>query len=196
MPTKTNDHDDDSIFEQTFIPDDLVQVYPASYEYVVNIDSIIVSPSFYRPILTALKNARKQDRVTINITTQGGDVATAMLIMNHILKCDAEVSCVLYEGCSAGSMLALCCDRIELTEFSFMMIHGIGTGLSGNVQVMENQSKFFSVQNKDIISSCYKTFLTEVEMQKVINGEEVWMNKKEIAKRLKTWIPIRKRKGA
>lgn len=189
---KNDSEEDDDL--SPMITEDIVQVHPLGYEYIINLDTLISEPQFYRPIITALKSATKTDKVTIHIATPGGDLTTAQIIIDYMHKCKAMITGIIYEACSAGSLIALNCDIIEVAKNGMMFIHGMGCGTSGNVQTMETQSKFYNSQNKDIMTSTYKNFLSSKEIEDVLKGGEIWLKDCDIKKHLKNWVPLIKEK--
>lgn len=70
-----------------------------------------------------IRRVRNTDRsnITIILHTEGGSIFSSDKIVNTILNCDKKVKAYIpYYAHSAGSLIALSCDQIFMTKYSFM----------------------------------------------------------------------------
>jgi ATP-dependent protease ClpP protease subunit len=163
-------------------------------EYHIHLDQEIGPPSEYRNIFEILREAKKEDKVIFHFNTPGGWLDTMIQFFDSLLHTKAETKAVIYSACSAGAIIALCCDKIEPTRFAYMMIHSMDTGTSGKISDIHDYSQFAQNQNLEIIETVFQGFLTKQELQSVNKGKELWMHKDEILKRLENWKTIKQRK--
>lgn len=163
------------------------------YEYIINIDNDIGDISQYRKICKILRKAKKNDKVIFILNSFGGYVHTIVQLYNHIIDTKAKTEAILYTAYSATAMIALACDKIIVKKFASMMVHSISGGASGKTGEIISQVTFTEKLDKELNEKIYKTFLTDKEMKEVIKGKDFWFSEIELKKRLKKWVPIRRR---
>lgn len=174
--------------------DSIVQVIThTTKEYLIFLDNEIESPNCYREVMCTLKKATEKDSILLIMNSFGGDVDTFIQFYHYITNCKAKIFCELHTAYSAGSMIALCCDGIILNRFATGMAHSISYGDAGKVQELKKRASFENKRMKDMFNHIYDTFLTHEEIDKIMNGGEVWLDAKQIEKRLKKWIPLKDR---
>jgi len=184
----------DDNFNKPINTNEIVQsTMTMSMTYHINIDSEISSPSDYRQVYDTLRKANVNDKVFILINTPGGELASGVQLYNSILKCKAYVIAQVYEASSAGSILALASDEIQISDFGYMMIHSLSSGVFGKQEDLKNMTEFLCKWGNDVLS-IYKGFLTTKEIEEVKKGKELWLSKQDVDKRLKTWIPAKSKK--
>ncbi len=160
-------------------------------EYIVNFDDEILPPNEYREVYELLRNVGETDAVRFVINSWGGDVYTFIQLYNYMMRTKAVTIAELHAGYSAGSMLALICDVIEVQEFSSMMIHDMSSGTFGKRAEIESHVDFMKKWGNEILDTVYNGFLTKDESAKIRDGKDLWLTKKEIEKKLKKWSPMR-----
>ena len=187
------DNNDDVL---TIFPNDktLVQEY-IHKEYIINLDATIEDSPNYRTAFQVFRNATVDDTIRIILNTPGGYVSAGIQIANAMLETRATVIAEIYEACSCGALIALHADVVLVKHFGLMMIHTLSSGGSGKQSELKASTDFFDKWNENMIKTVFAGFLTMAEMKLVIAGADMWLDKHEIEKRLKTWVPIRKRKA-
>ena len=191
---KSTNDDDDLLISDLQKEDDLIQTNSfTSTEYIINLDSDIISPDHYRKIFKILKDATQYDMIRFKINTNGGNLDSFVEFYHHLMICPAPAVAEIHQAYSAGSLIAMSCDAIELNEFSSMMIHTVSGGMAGKAEEIESYSKFITGQNKQIFYKVYEGFLSPTEMEDVFKGQDLWLCSKDIEKRLKNWTPIKER---
>lgn len=172
----------------------LVQTTQHSFnEYIINLDGDINKAEYYREAFDTMRYSKERDRVKIIMNSYGGYVYTFVEFYHYITNCKSKVVCELHTAYSAGSLIALCCDEIELSAHASMMIHNVSYGAYGKANEIKSQSDFEIKHAKEVMKEIYKDFLSPDEIKEVLRGEDLWLTRKEIEKRLLTWIPIRER---
>jgi len=176
-----------------FVDNDLISTIASSNLYNVYIDQEISEPENYRKVFDVLQKVSGYDRINIIINTPGGNVATTLQLFNGILRCPAFCTAFIYKAYSAGSMIALACDAIQVEKFGSMMIHTACCGFDGKTNEIDSWSKFINKMDLRINKEIYFGFLSEKEIDKINNGCDIWLNESEINQRLKKWKPLKNR---
>jgi len=152
----------------------------------VFLDSEIEEPSKYRELISVLINASPNDKIHLYINSNGGHLDTAGAIISGILSSQAEVTAFLMGAThSAASLIAMYCHAVHVYDTAYMMIHTASFGSSGNTPTVKAHTDFTIKQCEKLMLDAYEGFLTKTEMDKVLNGLELWFNAEEIKPRLK-----------
>ena len=162
-----------------------VKVIAEVKEYEIEIDRLISKPSEWQEELTVLRIADENDVVRIYLNTEGGYDTTMKAFLSAIADCKAHTVGIIVGDCSsAGGPIFLACDEQIVKPLGNLMIHTGSTGSSGTVSNLLQYAKHAELDNNDIVTQCYKDFLTEEEMDYVIKGDDLWMREEEICERL------------
>jgi hypothetical protein len=86
---------------------------------------------------------------------------------------------------SAASLISMYCHAVHVYDTAYMMIHTASFGSSGNTPTVKAHTDFTIKQCEKLMLDAYEGFLTKAEMDKVLNGLELWFNAEEIKPRLK-----------
>lgn len=152
----------------------------------VYLDSEIEEPSKYRELISVLVNAGPNDKIHLFINSNGGHLDTAGAIISGILSCQAEVTAFVMGAChSAASLITMYCHAVHVYETAYMMIHTASFGSSGNTPTVKAHTDFTIKQCEKLMLDAYEGFLTKAELDKVLNGIELWFNAEDIKPRLK-----------
>lgn len=174
------------------------QVLSKSYTSTVieiYLDSEIGSPEKYREAYHALSNASHQDIVMLHVNTLGGRLDAGVQLINHINNCQAKVVGVLHmEAASMGSAIFLACDDWELNEFSTMMVHSCSYGAAGKQSDIRSRVDFTTAFNERFIRKNYTGFLSEAEIQRALNGDDLYFDYEQIDDRLEKFREYREMK--
>lgn len=194
MMKEKAEFEDEDMITAPMMPDTTIVQEVLTKEYIINIDDDVVEPCNYRKVLQTLRTASGTDTVRMIMNTGGGYLSSAGAITHYLLNTKATTIAEIHTACSAGAMIALNCDSITVANHGFMMLHTLSSGFSGKAVDIKNQSDFINKWNEDIAKLSYQGFLSSAEIIDLLNGTEFWLDKKAIDKRLKTWVPVRKRK--
>lgn len=157
----------------------------ASNRYTIQIHRDIDNPESFSQELAAIASAGEGDEIIIDICTDGGCVHTALLIAKALQKTPAVTCAVIGPNCcSAGTVIALACDRFELDEHSMFMIHAATFGIFGKHHEVKGQYAFKLKWLENMMNSVYAGFLNEQEIERVVSGADMWMLSDELAERL------------
>jgi ATP-dependent protease ClpP protease subunit len=162
--------------------------------WYVNIDEDINEPQCYRKVFRLLKEANEYDEIHFLINTFGGVVSSFIQLYNDLMETKAKTIAHVYTAYSAGAFIALSCDQIIIQEFGSMMLHLLSGGSSGKISEMASNSDFLKRWSKKIIANLCKGFLSDDEINSILNGSDLWFTDDELFKKLKKWVPFRERK--
>lgn len=151
----------------------------------------IAEPDAYADMIHRINIASPMDVIFIHLNTPGGNLATGIQIINAMQNSQAKVVTVLESmAYSLGTLIFLAGDEMVVNDHCMMMIHNFKGGLQGKGQELVAQLdatvKWFAAVSKKI----YVPFLSEDEFERIIRGEDLWMQSPEIRKRLDKMMKI------
>lgn len=128
----------------------------------------------------------KAKKVKLIMNNGGGDLYAMLSIADAIRRSNAIVVAQI-SGCvaSAATMLTLCCDDIEVAKNTSWLTHYYSGGTAGKGNEIKARNTFDAVEIPRMFKGIHKGFLTDDEIEKVIDGKDLWMSEKEILKRWK-----------
>jgi ATP-dependent protease ClpP protease subunit len=86
---------------------------------------------------------------------------------------------------SAATMIFMCADNIEVSDHSMFMFHNYSGGAIGKGGEMLDQLQHERAWSEKLLRNVYEDFLTEAEIQAMLNNKDLWMDGIEVMKRLK-----------
>lgn len=171
------------------LPEQQCQVLQETYTHVQTVYDILLDEdikhhSYYRDALHVLRTAGEQDLVRLLINSEGGYMSTAIAFANAIKEANCPVIAII-EGSafSAASMIALCADDLEVKDYSSIMCHSASFGSTGTSSNIRAHVSFTIDQTERFIREVYKDFLTEEEVEQILNNREIWMDDEETRER-------------
>ena len=151
----------------------------------VFLDGPIGDPSEYRELISLLFNAGEGDTINIIINSEGGQLDTAMAIIEGLKNTAAHVTAVLVGAChSAASIISMYCDEVVVLESAYSMVHTASFGSAGTAGNVKSHTEFIAKQVDKILAETYEGFLSKDELSKVRSGVEMWFDAAEIKKRM------------
>jgi ATP-dependent protease ClpP protease subunit len=151
----------------------------------IPIDEPIYDASYYRQCSQAIANASEDDMIEFDINSSGGDTSGLISLLTAMRKTNAETVANINGDChSAASMLAMHCNSVYISPFSSMMVHFVSYGVYGKATDIKSQVIHTHKTNEQFFRDTYRLFLTEVEIEKCINGFELWLDADQIAERM------------
>lgn len=154
----------------------------------------ICEPYEYIPIINALNNAGSTDQFIFHLNTPGGNIDSAIQIVNAILQSEATCYAWIEGFCaSAGTMIALACDGWLMNRLSIFMVHAPTLGNYGKFNEYTASGDFFKKWARNLQTEVYEGFLTDAEMVDCLdNNKDLWMDYEEFERRIKTLADFRK----
>ena len=155
--------------------------------YSVNVSQVFGSPHSFDEVIHLLSVATPEDIINFNINSNGGDFYSLVALRNAIRQTEAQVYMnLLGMAASAGSALFLeNADGYKIHEDSCMMIHSMqcGTGYT-DANTIATRAEHNKKINERFVRNTYKDFLTEDEIESVLNSREIYLEDFEIRERL------------
>ena len=143
----------------------------------------IYEPGAYNELCYTLENT-SADQVRLYINNGGGQLDAMLSIIASMERCGCEITGVLSGTvASAATMIALKCDKLEVAEHTAFMIHSASGGTSGKSHETKAYMEFNDKNLKEIFNAVYKSFLTDIEIKRVLDGKDMWMTKEEVVTR-------------
>lgn len=144
----------------------------------------VEEPHNYNEMCYLLDTATEDMTVDVYLNTPGGIIDSAFMIANAISTSKATVIGHLSGTvASAGTLISMACDELDLTPHLSFMIHNYSGGMQGKGHEMKARQKFTDDHLNDAFKSFYSGFLSDEEMDKVIEGTDLWMATEEVADR-------------
>jgi ATP-dependent protease ClpP protease subunit len=145
----------------------------------------IEEPNEYVAWFELMRNATENDVIQIHINSYGGDLFTAIQFLRAIADTDAHVVCSVEGACmSAATMIFLAADSFEVSEHSIFMFHNYSGGTFGKGGEMIDQLVHERKWSQHLLKRIYSDFLTEAEIQSVLDNKDIWMDGEQVLKRL------------
>ncbi len=139
----------------------------------------------YNELCHKLRHAPVGSTATIHLNTPGGYLHSAMMLIDAIKSSKATtVAHLTGTVASAGTIIALSCDELIVSNHLAFMIHNYSaSGISGKAHELKAYQNFTDINTEKDFRFFYKDFLTEKEMNSVIDGQDLWMNSEEVIRR-------------
>jgi ATP-dependent protease ClpP protease subunit len=157
----------------------------------------ILGPEDYIEWFDAIRSAGPSDTVKIYINSPGGSVAAALQLM-RVMGDTQAATVVSVEGecMSAATMPFMVADECEISPHSLFMFHNYSGGLFGKGGELFDQVQFERSWSKNLLHSIYKDFLTEAEVQQMLDNKDIWLTSEDVAERLKLRLEKEKQERA
>lgn len=151
----------------------------------------IGEPEGYTDMVHRITNAGPSDVIFIHLNTPGGQLDTGVQLINAMQNSQAKVVTILESTAySLGTLIFLSGDEMVVNDHCMMMFHNFNGGLIGKgnelVSELEATVKWFASLASDI----YVPFLSQDEFERIVRGEDMWMQTPEIRTRLENMMKI------
>ena len=153
-------------------------------EVDVYIQEAIGEPHLYNELTHLLDHAFEGSIIRLHLNTPGGIIDSAMKVHHSIKNSKATVVAVLTGSvASAGTVLTMACDRIEVAPFTQFMIHNYSGGTGGKGHEIKAYVEFSNRELNTAFKEIYKGFVTDEEIGDIIDGRDLWLNTSEVLER-------------
>ena len=160
------------------------QALQVSVHHFYIVDEIGDVPPFL-DMINVLKTAEQHDTIFIYLNTPGGNLYTAIQIISAIRQSNATVvTCIEGMVASAGTLLFLAGHKHVVNPNCTFMIHNYSHGAWGKGNEVALRVKHSEHYFNKLAHDMYGKFLTEDEINDVINGKDFWMESEEVLTRL------------
>lgn len=177
------------------LPKDATRVWDLAVPVVVDQKSNIIKayvtgaieePCLYNELCYLLNTADENTEVHLHINTPGGIIDSAFMLAHAISTSAAKVIAHLSGTvASAGTLITMVCDEVVAAPHLSFMIHNYSGGMAGKGHEMKARQKFTDEHLNQAFKAFYSGFLSEEEMDRVIEGTDLWMGTEEVVER---WV--------
>lgn len=152
----------------------------------VYLDEPIVDLPYYRNLIQYLREMTEHDTLRLWIDTPGGDLNSALAIIDAINNTQGEVLAIVTgEAASAGSLIALLSPNLILGDRARFFLHaasyGIGFSKQNDIESYVDNNKTFL---REIMKEAYTGFLTPEEMELLFVGKDYYFRGDELRDRI------------
>jgi ATP-dependent protease ClpP protease subunit len=170
--------------DKTSVWDDYVPILKQGNSYNVYLTDTIEMPSNYNKLVHLINTAEDFEVINLYISNGGGIVDSAFYIIDAIKHSKALVVGHLSATvASAATIIALSCDEIITSKYLSFMVHNYSTGMQGKGHELKAYQNFSDRELNRAFKEIYSGFLTDDEMNKVIEGADIWLNEDEVEER-------------
>lgn len=153
----------------------------------------IDEPCNYNEMCYILATARRGFTIDLFLNTPGGIIDTAFMVADAVAQSKATVTAHLAGTvASAGTVITMACDKIVAAPHLSFMIHNYSGGMHGKGNELKARQTFVDNQINEAFRTFYSGFLAEDEMERVIEGTDLWMGTEEVLKRWDDRVAFRK----
>lgn len=152
----------------------------------VVLNSSIQEPDYYTALINRIDDLGEGDSLILQLDNVGGNVDGCLALVDAIENTPADVTAVLSGRVySAASIIALRCPQIQVGPYARMMIHSwSGVGGFGKYNEVVADYEFNQKFLKSFFCDTYKHFLTDQEIQQVLDGKDLYVGAEGILERL------------
>ena len=156
------------------------------YEYYLVGD--IGEPDDYIELCDILRSASPDDEVLIRFNSGGGLLSTGDMIINAINESQANVHGFIEHSCgSMATMIFLQCHSWSLSDSAEFFVHNASGGSFGKENENYASTMFARRKIHRMIKNRYAGFLSDVEIENVLNGQDYYFDAEEISSRLESY---------
>ena len=158
----------------------------------VYLDEPIVDLPYYRSLIQYLREMTEHDTLRLWIDTPGGDLNSALAIIDAINNTQGEVLAIVTgEAASAGSLIALLSPNLILGDRARFFLHaasyGIGFSKQNDIESYVDNNKTFL---REIMKEAYTGFLTPEEMELLFVGKDYYFRGDELRDRIQRRVKV------
>ena len=166
-----------------------VPVVKTSTGYKIYLADQIGSPDFYNELCYTIEEAQPHEVIYIYLNTPGGSADAAFAISDSIKRSPARVIARLSGTvASAGTIITMACDDIEVGEGLTFMIHNYSASYSGKAHELKQLQKFAEEELTNHFRTVYQGFLTEDELDSVVDGNDHYMGSVDVRQRWANYL--------
>lgn len=170
--------------------------YPPGRVFNVYVMSEIGYADEYIELIDILAGAKDTDTFNIYLNTPGGNMDTAIMIVNALASTEAITTAYLTGNvASAGTVIALACDALVPMAYSEFMIHTYSMGAYGKGHELDTRVKFTSDNWKKFAKDVYTPFLTDDELDSILKGQDMYFSASEVVDRWERVIQFREKQA-
>ena len=165
-----------------------------SYEFYLSGE--VLEAEHYIDWFDTIRNCRSNDSVKIYINSCGGDLYTALQFLRVMGECEGTITTSVEGACmSAATMIFLSGHEFEVTPHSLFMFHNYSAGVFGKGGEMYDQLQFERAWSKNFLSEVYRNFLTQPEIDSMLDNKDIWLTSEEVIERVAKFVKAMQREA-
>lgn len=173
-------------------PNRIMMTRQVANEYHLRLARPITEVDDFEEEFQLFAAAGERDIIHIDIVTPGGSLDTGHMLRRAIANTAAHTVAYIGPTCaSAGTAIALACEEWEIDEMSSFMIHTASYGYVGMAPHVKANVDHSDKMINRFVRTTYAGFLTDDEIERVIDGKEVYFEGDELAQRLSAYSQFR-----
>ena len=144
----------------------------------------IEAPSVYNELCHKLRDLGPRDEAHLYINNGGGVIDSIVMVVDAMRHSEAEMHVHISGSvASAATFPVMYADVLHVAPFTHFMIHNYSGGFGGKGKEAKDQMDFVNEEIGKTFKEIYKGFLTDEEIEKVIDDKDKWMGTEEVLAR-------------
>lgn len=166
--------------------------HPLAFLWPININKELEDSREWEEELQAIRSAGPQDIVHMFYSSPGGNLTVMKEFATAMDQCPAHIICeATGDLASAVTMLFLKGDEFIVGDDASFMIHNSRVGYGEKTNNFLEFARFYEKSNANLVKKYYKDFLTEEEINIVLQGGDHWFDAEELRNRLRQFVDKR-----
>lgn len=158
---------------------------PLAIEYHFRVYGEIGEVENYIELMETLDSATELDHIYIHINTPGGNLYTAIPLVQAMRDSLASVVTVAEgEVKSAGSIILFAGEYIQVNPHCSFLLHDGSSGEIGKINENAKSANHVSEVIKGLYLDVYQPYFTEEEIVDVLSGKDLYLTSSEVSVRI------------
>lgn len=154
--------------------------YPAGSVHIIYITGHLERWDDHIHNIELIRAASPYDKIRLIINSGGGRTDIMASYIQALSESQAHtIGHAEGEACSAASSIWLSCKEISFAKNTMIMIHNYSAGAFGKGHELKSQILAYNDLFVDIAKDTYGGFLTQEEIQEMLDGKDFWFYKAE-----------------
>lgn len=132
-----------------------------------------------------IRNANENDVIMFHINSFGGDLFSAIQFMRVMNETKAQLVASVEGICmSAATLIFLSAKHWEISKHTIFMFHNYTSGNFGKGGELFDHITHERKWSESLWRDVYKGFLSETEIESILNNKDIWLSGDDVTKRL------------
>lgn len=162
---------------------------PISRVHKFYLSGEVKPPSEYIQWFEAIRNSNDTDVIVLHINSYGGDLFTAIQFMRVMNESKANIIASVEGACmSAATLIFLAAKNWEISKHTMFMFHNYSSGNFGKGGELYDNIMHERKWSANLWQDIYRGFLTDAEINSILNNKDIWMTGEEVNRRLEAKV--------
>ena len=158
---------------------------PNGMIHKVYLSGSIKEPEDYMETFETIRNAGERDEIYIHINSEGGNLFTAIQFLRVLGETRGTVIASVEGMCmSAATVIFMAAKHHEITNHSVFMFHNYSNKVEGKGGELFDHIVHIRQWGEKLLRDVYSGFLTNDEINFIMDGKDLYMTSEEVASRL------------